>query len=421
MTAPGHTFGADCLLQATSNAFNRRASEASVDPPKISAQFFYCSALPIDDPLSPVPPPSPASKSSRVPPRPFSVQDNIALETAWLKLQEPEQSTNQGNLPKHIAKIMRDAQNEKPSEDGKSSKQKPGGQGKSPKLSAEGGKSPKQKPVGQDKSPKKSAEEGNAPIKAQSVDPETKAYAPGQRDKPYDFDVNDPHHVPFDANMPITPPELANEESAATRRKSRSSFRRKENDEKNVVSSRSLRRPLQAGEEANELALSSSPSERDTTGTPFLRVPPRKEKRSRSHSRSRSGEEQLPTTQVDGADIVETYKPKHSSPLRPMFQEFSSSHSKDGGGSRGRSPSRKQERPQEAQVVRVQVGHSRLHIVEMPSLKVRAATNNGKPCNGKIQLADPCNKDGAYLLGSCSRRLVCRSWDLVLQEYNVPR
>ena len=386
MTAPGHTFGADCLLQAASNASTRRASEASVDPPKLSAQFFYCSALPIDDPLSPVPPPSPASKSSRVPPRPFSVHDNIALETAWLKLQKPEQSTNQGKLPKHIAKIMRDAYNEKPSEEGKPTKQKPGEQGKSPKRSAEGGKSPKQKPVEQGKSPKKSAEEGNAPIEAQSVEAETEARAPGQRDEPCDFDVtlsDDPHHIPFDANMPATPPELANEESAATRRKSRSPFRRKEKGEKNVVSSRTSRRLSQAGEKANELALSSSPSERDTTGTPFLRVPPRKEKRSRSHSRSRSGEEQSPITQADGADIVETYKPKHSSPLGPMFQRFSSSHSEDGGGSRGRSPSRKQKRPQEAQVVRVQVGYSRLHIVEMPSLKVREATNNGEPCNGK--------------------------------------
>ncbi|KAL2044346.1 hypothetical protein N7G274_003051 [Stereocaulon virgatum] len=357
MTSPSHTFGADCLLQVTSNTFTRRASEASTEPPKIRAQFFYSSALPIDDPLSPIPPPSLANKSTRVPPRPFSVHDNIALEKAWLKLQKPEQSTIQGNLPKHIAKIIKDAYNEKPLEEVKVSKQKLGEQGKRSE---------------------RSHEEGNVPIQARNAELEAgaKAKAMSQGKEPCDLDVtlsDDPQHIPFDTNLPITPP---NEENAATKSRSRSPFRRKEKDEKskdqNLVSARSSRRLSQAEEKANAIALSSSPSERDTTGTPFLRVPPRKEKRSRSPSRSRSTDEQSPITQADGADAVDNFKPKHSSPLRPMFQRFSSGHSEDGTGSRGHSPSRKQKKQQESkpQVVRVQVGHSRLHVVEMPSLKM---------------------------------------------------
>ena len=285
MALSGHTFGPECLLHTTSNTFTRRASEASVDPPKISAQFFYCSALPIDDPLSPVPPPSPATKSSRVPPRPFSVHDNIALETAWLKLQNPVHSTDKGDFPKHLAKIMKDAHNEKYAEEAKSSKQKPVQQGKSPKTSAEVGKSPKQRQVERGNSLKGSAEEGNATVEAQSVGPESHV------EETCDLDLtlsDDPRHIPFDTNLPITPPEDGGEVSVAPKRRSRSPFRRKEKSERpkdqNIISPRSLRKLSQAGQEPNEQAMSSSPLGRDTTGTPFLRAPPRKGRRSRSRS-----------------------------------------------------------------------------------------------------------------------------------------
>ncbi|KAL2429697.1 phospholipase [Exophiala dermatitidis] len=58
-------------------------------PPKVKAQFFYVSSLPIDDPLSPLPPVS-ADKTTRLPPQPFSVRDNAALEEAWQSFQESE-------------------------------------------------------------------------------------------------------------------------------------------------------------------------------------------------------------------------------------------------------------------------------------------------------------------------------------------
>ncbi|KAK4618409.1 putative phospholipase [Fulvia fulva] len=58
-------------------------------PPPINARFFYRSDLPIDDPLSPLPPPATTSDSAWVkqPPKPFSQYDNTALDKAWHELR----------------------------------------------------------------------------------------------------------------------------------------------------------------------------------------------------------------------------------------------------------------------------------------------------------------------------------------------
>lgn len=87
MTAPIHTYGAKCLLSDDDPDLS--AWYSSLSPPKIRAQFFYASSLPIDDPLSPLPPPSGGQNSGneRAPPQPFSAKDNMALENAWRELQ----------------------------------------------------------------------------------------------------------------------------------------------------------------------------------------------------------------------------------------------------------------------------------------------------------------------------------------------
>ena len=85
-----HTYGPTCLLRPDPGVTRNKPPNNSEDPPKIRAQFFYSSALPIDDPLSAVPSPQ-TSKStgpSRVPPKAFSLLDNIALEEAWQKYHE---------------------------------------------------------------------------------------------------------------------------------------------------------------------------------------------------------------------------------------------------------------------------------------------------------------------------------------------
>lgn len=80
-----HSFGPTCALHE-----EQGHPVATVDrPPHVKAQFFYVSSLPIDDPLSPLPPIS-ADKATNLPPQPFSVRDNAALEEAWTAFQKDE-------------------------------------------------------------------------------------------------------------------------------------------------------------------------------------------------------------------------------------------------------------------------------------------------------------------------------------------
>ena len=85
MAPPQHTYGPNCQL-----AWDVRvpAHGTGDTPPPVNAQFFYQSAFPIDDPLSPVPPPSSATASAATkhPIRPFTPYDNAALEEAWQQL-----------------------------------------------------------------------------------------------------------------------------------------------------------------------------------------------------------------------------------------------------------------------------------------------------------------------------------------------
>ncbi|KAL4800333.1 DDHD domain-containing protein [Aspergillus venezuelensis] len=86
MAGPRHTYGPTCLL--ADDDPNPSTWHASVQPPPPRPQFFYVSSLPIDDPLSSLPPPaSGQAVDERVPPQPFSVRDNLALEEAWLSIQ----------------------------------------------------------------------------------------------------------------------------------------------------------------------------------------------------------------------------------------------------------------------------------------------------------------------------------------------
>jgi hypothetical protein len=89
MAGPIHTYGPSCLLADEEQNFTR--SQSLPSPPEIRSQFFYLSALPIDDPLAPLPPP--ATGNERLPPTPFSAKDNIALEEAWHGLREARKTT----------------------------------------------------------------------------------------------------------------------------------------------------------------------------------------------------------------------------------------------------------------------------------------------------------------------------------------
>lgn len=75
--------------QQAVNQYTRQVLHHTEPPPPVTARFFYTSPVPIDDPLSPLPPPANATiVPARLAPKPFSQQDNAALERAWLDLRK---------------------------------------------------------------------------------------------------------------------------------------------------------------------------------------------------------------------------------------------------------------------------------------------------------------------------------------------
>nr|KMM66301.1 DDHD domain-containing protein [Coccidioides posadasii RMSCC 3488] len=89
MATPAHTYSPACLLYEPPEQ-RRPILDPTLEipePPKIQSQYFYLSSLPIDDPLTAIPAPSSNPDVTKLPPRPFSVHDNIALEEAWQRLK----------------------------------------------------------------------------------------------------------------------------------------------------------------------------------------------------------------------------------------------------------------------------------------------------------------------------------------------
>ena len=73
------------MTSGATNQYIRQVLHHTEPPPSIPARFFYTLPTLIDDPLSPVPPPTTAA--NKQPPRPFSEYDNTALDKAWHELR----------------------------------------------------------------------------------------------------------------------------------------------------------------------------------------------------------------------------------------------------------------------------------------------------------------------------------------------
>ena len=369
------------MLHEVSNEFTRRASVASTDPPKISIQYFYCSTQTIDDPLSPVPPPSsnPAKKPLNLPPRPFSVHDNIALEEAWLNFQKGR-PTSYGHVSKvnaakmaarhqeNINQIIRDAHEKQIFE--------------LPKTTNSQGF--EAMPVVPDNRNDMIYRTLNKDAHPAGLGKEHRLVHPDLTLR------DDPELIPFDETMPVTSREIGNDEfeSGVVRKKrSWSPFRRKDKvgkpNDKNDTVPTEVQSP--GKQNAGDVNLSSSLPERDTSGTPFLRIPSRiRGSRSRPRSRSPEPPQSAPgIVQADGPPSLGDYYPKNSSPLRPTFQRSISSSSNDHeeGSSRFDYGSRRNSlRPEKSKKkVRkedhVAVGICRLHVVQLPSLKVTRSSS----------------------------------------------
>jgi hypothetical protein len=74
-------------MGSAANQYIRQVLHHTEPPPPIDARFFYTSLVPIDDPLSPLPPPGNAKVAAGLPPKPFSEYDNAALDRAWQDLR----------------------------------------------------------------------------------------------------------------------------------------------------------------------------------------------------------------------------------------------------------------------------------------------------------------------------------------------
>ena len=381
MASTGHNYGPSCLLHTASNTFTRRASKVFIDPPSIKAQFFYCSTLPIDDPLSPVPPPpSGPPKATRLPPRPFSIHDNKDLEEAWLSIhrQDHAEISRRRSSDKLAAKGPTSPESTSANQNDLTQKfedhrqekaRNRGAKVEAPRPSSR--TTPTTAKRGPIKNQPSALEMDHNREVSQPIDYPAEQPKSPQPNGPDLTLCDDPEHVPFSETVPVKSEEIRDDEvqSNLRRQRSLSPFRRKEKAKKNqeqakmadvkgqTVSYRRLSGTSQKRQDSLELG--SSPSERNTTGTPFLRVPSRM-----GRSRSRTGSpdrnpEYRPAADADTAEEVAI-----QSPSRPMFQRFKSGHSRDSSQQSQRS------KPRKAQVVKVVTGVSRLHVVEMPSLKM---------------------------------------------------
>jgi len=372
-------------MQPESNTLTRRASGVSDSAPKLRAHFFYSSALPIDDPLTPVPPPSNAPTGpSKVPPKPFSVHDNNDLEEAWQAMNKEQNAET--DLRKGVVRTSEDPlslSSDRLKVQGALTSL--GGPTPTPatvvnlakvtrsthesryvKLENEHSSEQIERAEGKDKqSPGSSGVGTNAA--------ENCKYKYDKAGDPHLTLCDSPDHIPFDYAMPVGSNEIGNEEfeSGMTKKRRRSPFHRHGKGEKPKAADVAVPTKISTihSKRSSEILLGGSPSERDTTGTPFLRIQDRLRR-----TRSRSSRRETSATQTDGADspheedIVEASQPDDTA----IAESQGDTSYRD---SESTQDARKQRSSaiygEELSPVLVSVGVSRLHMVEMPALTVR--------------------------------------------------
>lgn len=353
------------------------------------AQFFYCSSLPIDDPLSPVPPPQTgAAKASRLPPRPFSIHDNRALEEAWLKIHEEvgedeSELIDGGPLPSAPVEDTQNIYNE----ENVTAQEKPD-EPRRRSSEAEPSDPAPARGVAIEETPSDQIEKPtiNVAIEADPDRGQSRANtlslrhtASARSRGPDEALWEDPNRVAFDEAVPVQAQEIRKEEAESGLKKvksrSRSPFRwRKKTDKTQVTTEKSseteqtipYRRLSRSTQRTQDnLELGSSPAERDTTGTPFLRAPSRTG-RGRSSQRSLDpSATSVPAMNTDGAAMADSSASESN--LVQSAQEPAEHLMSDTTEAAQQTSFSKPKSVRETKVV---TGLSRLHVVEMPSLKV---------------------------------------------------
>lgn len=351
-----HTYGPSCLLQIDSNAFTHRASEPSLLPPPLRAHFFYSSALPIDDPLSPVPPPSSSSHTipSKVPPRPFSLVDNTALEESWRIIHNSKQAPQ-------LSKESHSRQST-PKED----KDDIGG-GAISVVKADVGdrRSQADRRIGINILERYRTSACSINTDETHIDKDLRGIR-----NPQPAFSDDAGPLPFNQIKPVDSTEILNDEveSGIAKMKYRpSSHRRDRLGKVEPANDTRIPRSLPT-EKATGLGVSyaGSPSQRDTTGTPFLRAPSRSRK-SRSQSPKSSSQES--DASRDSASEDEGARSSGGRLPAPPFS-FNRSESLPHSDEETKPCDRSSSCKSKSQKAYITVGISRLHVVELPDFRV---------------------------------------------------
>ena len=415
MTSKLHPYGPSCKLHSASNTFIRRASELAESVPKLKPHFFYCSTLPIDDPLSPLPAPSTNSltTTSRITPRPFSAYDNAALEEAWQGLQRPDKQQGQTSswLDHGQSGLKHQTQGKSPVVVGKESSEL----SRTKEDGSEYGSLTQSlnRAEAKDKSPLSTILAGSAvhgdrddepfteypgglqavpkDIQCDSVvDPVQAAENTNQTAKSIVMLSEDPEHLRLVDPRPMTSEEVASQQVNSMPGRGRHNlFHRKDtyrsDNAVGTISKPSTKdRVKEKVRHARSLSRNrikpvgasygSSPSERDTTGTPFLRAPSRdggSQISSRNALVDQSDEGKLRGEMPEKEENLASARPgsrRMWSDRSDSIQDDSANH--HDGSPRVKTPQQDDALYDQKHTSYVPVGLSRLHLVEMPQLVV---------------------------------------------------
>ncbi|KAI9769857.1 MAG: hypothetical protein M1835_006652 [Candelina submexicana] len=355
MSSLSHTYGPTCHFASQldpPNEFMRRASLVSDIPPKIRAQFFYTSALPIDDPLSAVPLPTSGSGStpSKHPPRPFSAYDNAALEEAWEGLEQ-SQKNQQGRWWQ-----LKGGREEGGTRD-------PDERLATRSTGAKDAGSSTKDPNARRHSSHKSKGSNDVAEFSQGWGSETMKFwqQPKRNSTPGAGFGNDGQ----DENETRPQPRTQEDQSASKSKSMNISAAI-------AIDKGAIGNPIDDSQppklSGKGPPYGASPNEKATTGTPFLRAPIRKE---RSRSPARNSEGLVIMQSIDGsADEGTVSRPSSRSELGKMHFE-PNLRSKTELNPRSRSQGSDLGPPEEYPQVIVPVGISRLHSVEMPEMLMK--------------------------------------------------
>lgn len=386
MTSNAHSYGPTCSRYHERSHLTRRASSFANVPPRAKAQFFYTSSLPIDDPLSPLPPPS-TGPSPKVPPRPFSVRDNAALEEAWGGLQaagrhdSPDDGAEGSRVTK--ATVARKGAGSRASSlaEGRqklepegislrtkdvthtlagSSKDDMESQPQSARLASTGRHQTKP-------NSKLSAVKSASPFASGSSSGSSSASDVSNVPEATHLVLgDDPEHVALERKNMLRSEELGAEEirSGTGKVEWRTYQESGYQEEGGRRDLRKVSRHPHSGERsphlrATEAGYGSSPSETLTTGTPFIRAPARRKSPIPGARNSWTSLE---------VDTVVASSARLSLDVGQRGPTGGESNDERPGASRRRSSSGQDRR--KSRKAYVPVGVSRLHLVELPNLQV---------------------------------------------------